>query len=284
MFSDDESRYRREVGSLDRFVHTRGLALAGGPLRARIFRCNIASYGVLGVLLLANGAFHGLASDLRSIIPFLGIATGLTVATGIRTAMMQRSLPAPATDVRLSPDAMRLLQRLVEHLEGWSFYGRRGRKRMRKALLKGLALPNSHGRRCEDLLSPAAFTVLENAAREYNRIAAALAAPDNSPTLRRMAPSIRASAEEAMAEILQLAALLDEFPEGVTPARAAAARTEELRTLAAELDRLQNLVSPPAFVNGGSRIQGVLEELRADRIAREELREDDPQTLRIRRE
>ena len=283
MFSDEELPYRREVGSLDRFVHTRGLALAGGALRARIFRCNIGSYGMLSVLLLANGFFQARGLPVH-LLPVLCVAAGFTVAAGIRSVVMQRSLPAPATDVRLPPDAMRLLQRLVEHLEGWSFYGRRGRRRMRKALARGLVLPNSHGRRCEDILSPAAFTVLENAAREYNRVAAALAAPDDSPTLRRMAPSIRASTEEAMAEILQLAALLDEYPESATPAQAAAARTEELRTLAAELDRIQGAAPPPAFLNGGSRLQGVLEELRADRIAREELREDAPQTLRIRRQ
>jgi hypothetical protein len=281
MFPDSEVTPRREVGSLDRFVHTRGLELAGSVLRGRMARATHGSWMLHAalVVVLINALRHGPGVSVpRGILLGLAILISIQVVTWIRTALMERALPASTGDGKLTPEAMRLLQRLVEHLEGWSFTRRHERKKIRRAI----RLPSTHGRRCEDVLSPNAFAVLESAAWEYNRVRAALATPDESPTLRRLAPGIRAAAEEAIAEVLHAASLLEQFPESGAPAQAAAARTAELRSLADELDRIRTTTPSLTLLSGASRIQGVLDELRADRLAREELRDEQP--LRSRRE
>jgi chromosome condensin MukBEF ATPase and DNA-binding subunit MukB len=139
------------------------------------------------------------------------------------------------------------------------------------------AIRIAHGRRSEDVLSPDAFSLLERAAHEANRIYGALAA-ENSPgnsTLARLAPAIYSAADETMAEMLELAAQFERYPENGAQVRAQGQRRiDELKALADQAERLHATVDSSATdAPQVSRIQAVLRELHADAQARVELQQ-----------
>jgi hypothetical protein len=264
----------RQISSLDRFVNGRGPVFAGVTDDSRrILALGFVGgfYAVMGVGLVASGLMH---SGAAQVIPGLSFLTCGTVVTGVREWLRRRPNAEMTCHAPVTPEARALLRSLIAHLNGWAFGPRMRRLRLRRAMRRGL-LRSMHDRRCEDVLSPAAFRVLDDAARELNRIGGALALdqPPAGSTLGEMAPNIRAAADEAMAEILHDAALLDRYPEG-------AARLEEqarqriagLRTLADHVQRLQSTGDVPLQAGtSASRIENVLEQLRADEQARAEL-------------
>jgi hypothetical protein len=268
----------REFSSLDRFVNRRAPVLMGIIDESRrIFVLGIVAgvYSALGLSLgvgaLASGnPPQALALAIQGAV-FLG---GAGVITGIRAWLKQHVKDQPASHVRLTPEARALVHSLIAHIEGWAFGWRRRRIRLRRAIRRGL-LRSRHDRRSEDVLSPRVFHLLERAAAEYNRIygALALGAPHDNATLDRLAPNIRAATDEAMAEILHAGALLEKFPEsGAHVETEARAHVEDLKELADQTERLQASNDPlPAIEASASRIHSVLEELRSDQRAREEL-------------
>jgi hypothetical protein len=268
----------REISSLDRFVNSRAPLLMGivsDHVTRRALAAIAGAYAAAGVaqltiaLTVAHG--HALAPMLAGSLFFVGGG----VLAGVSGWMKRRLKAHQVVDVKLTPEARTLLRSLLTHLEGWPFSRRRRRFRYRRAMRRGL-LRSRHDRRCEDALAPPVFQLLEAAAAEYNRTYAALALGDpvRNATLERLAPNIRAAIDEAMAEILHDAALLDKFPEAGSPLEAQArGRIAELKELADQVARLgPSAEAPRALGEGSSRIRDVLGELRADERAREELR------------
>jgi hypothetical protein len=269
----------REVGSLDRFVNARAPVLAGvidDSQRVLGMTIVAAVYGAvgLGCLFGALAAVPG-GHALELAIEGAGLLTFSGAFAIARNWVKRRVTAEYTTHVRLTPEARKLVRTLITHLEGWTGSRRRRRRRLRHAMKRGL-LRVLHDRRCEDVLSPEAFRLLESAAREYNRIYGSLAAdrPTRNATIEKLAPNIIAATDEAMAEILHAGALVDRFPESGSRWEAqTAGRVEELRELADQVERLQNSASPSAALTEGvSRLQEVLAELRAVEQAREELR------------
>jgi hypothetical protein len=273
----------REVGCLDRFVNARAPVLAGViDDSRRILGMGIAAgvYGVMGLgsligaLAAAISARHG-AAVVPLVFQGAVFLMGSGVFAGARAWIKRCVKVEHTTQVRLTPEAKKLVRTLITHLEGWPGGRRRRRRRLRRAMKRGL-LRALHDRRCEDVLSPEAFRLLESAAREYNRIYGTLAADNQgrNPTLEKLGPNIYAATDEAMAEILHAAALVDRFPEsGARWESQTSGRVEELRELADQVERLQNAAPAPAALgSGASRLQDVLGELRAVEQACEELR------------
>jgi hypothetical protein len=268
----------REVGSLDRFITTRAPALAGWiDPRRRVRALGIVSgaYGVIGIgsligALAAGGGPPSLALFGQSVL-FLA---GSGIIAGVRSWLKQRAGAETALPIPLTPEAKELVRSLVTHLEGWPLGRRRLRHRLRRLMQQGVTR-TAHDRRCEDVLSPEAFALLESAAHAANRVYGALAAEDcpANSTLARLAPTIYAAADETMAEMLDLAARCDRYPESGAQAQGQS-QIEELNALADRVERLQATVdSAETAAPDVSRIQAVLKELHADERAREELQQ-----------
>ena len=270
----------REVGSLDRFIITRAPTLAGWvDPRRRIRALGIVSgaYGVVGIgsligALTAGGGTPSLALLGQSVL-FL---SGSGIIAGVRSWLKERAGAETALPIMLTPEAKALVRSLVTHLEGWPLGPRLRRRRLRRMMQQGVAR-TAHDRRSEDLLSSEAFALLESAASEANRIYGTLAfegAPANS-TLARLAPTIYAAADEALAEILDLAARCERYPETGAQVRAQAqSGIEELKALAERVERLQATMDTAERTDTEvSRIQTVLKDLHADEQAREELQQ-----------
>jgi hypothetical protein len=268
----------REISSLDRFVNARAplvLGIVSDAFTRRALAAIAGAYAAGGIanltiaLTVAHG--HALAPVLAGALFFAGGG----VLAGVSVWMKRRLKAHQIADVRLTREAQTLLRSLLTHLEGWPFGRRRRRFRYRRAMRRGL-LRSRHDRRCEDVLAPRVFQLLDAAAAQYNRTYAALALDDpaRNATLEKLAPNIRAAIDEAMAEILHHAALLDKFPEAGSPLEAQAqGRIAELKDLADQVARLgPSAEAPRALGEGSSRLQDVLGELRADERAREELR------------
>src|SRR5438067_3367061 len=181
-----------EQTSLDRFVCGRGAAIIlRAPSCIGWWRIVAVANLMIGLLFLALPVVTHNLWQLLLPIPFFGSGIGMAALA----AHLRRSLSggvAPA--VHLTPEAGRLLDELSWHTEsGW---GRR--------------TPS-----CREALAPGTFEILEEAARHYNRAHAAVAIGSGtaSPPLARLGPDIRAVADEAMAELLHAAALMEKYPE-----------------------------------------------------------------------
>jgi hypothetical protein len=127
-----------------------------------------------------------------------------------------------------------------------------------------------------EFLTDPAFELLDRAAIEYNRIAGCLETgrATGSATLIKVAPSVLQAADEAMADVLHQASVLDRYPESHEAATLAA--EDEIRLLRETADRVEDLsIAPPdgARTTAASRLEGVLEDLRFEQLARSELRE-----------
>lgn len=124
-------------------------------------------------------------------------------------------------------------------------------------------------------------SLLEDAAREYNRTAGYVDSAGDSDSLRRLGPSIMGGADEAMAGFLHRLAQTSEFPESARPSEAAlTAHVEKLRELADRVEALRMQQEQPAEDSGElSKLTGVLEELRLEQLAMTELSQTEPEPL-----
>jgi hypothetical protein len=265
----------RELSSLDRFLTNRAPILAGIVNDARtlaILRIVGAVYGAVGLASLAAAPLTSQDVFAAMAVPFLACAATMVGITAVVRARLRLDSSSQA---RLSREAAQLVRQLLSHLHGWPLTRRMRRLRFRRLMGKGI-LRSMHDRRSEDVLTPEAFRVLEAAAREFNRIHAALGSPGSRPSaLERLAPNVRAAADETMAELLHVGAVLNSLPEASGAHEdSLQARIAELRELAERTESLGASVAAPSVAaeGSGTRIQELLAGLRAEEEAREELR------------
>jgi hypothetical protein len=121
-------------------------------------------------------------------------------------------------------------------------------------------------------LNPVAFEMLDKAAFQYNRVAGILGT--GHPEVARFGPTIKAAADQAMADVFHVGYLLDAFPESQSTAMAKA--DQEIAAFTELADRLESMQKQPALgaevaSPTSSPISNVLEELRLDQLARAEL-------------
>lgn len=272
-----------EITSLDRFViqHLPGMSgLSAEAFAGRALRIMSLSYGATGLLMAAIGviaSLGGARDALWTLIPagVLGFTSAFTASLG--TVLRWRAKEGRPATVRLTPEASELSRRLMQHLAGTFFFRHpklRHVRRVRSHNLPGML----QDRRSEDELSQAAFRLLDAAAFQYNRIYGLLALSSHETsadgtTLDRLGPSIRAAAEETMAELLHVAAMIERSPETTDALETEGQeRIRELQELAGEVDRLRAATqSSTAQLEGPTRIRSILDELRAEQAARADL-------------
>jgi hypothetical protein len=280
----------REVSSLDRFVTTRGPILAdivSDSRRLLVMTILSTLYGVVGTGFIAGAAAGGDAVLPLAITGGICLATGGLVG-GIRAWLKFRLKPEQTTRAELTAEAKELLCALIDHVQGRTF-GRGRRRRLREAMRRGITNP-ARTQRSEDLLAPEAFRLLDSAASQYNRILGVIdgGIQEGRDGLTRFSPDILAAADTTMAQLLDAAVLLNRLPETARRLEAEVhSRVQELTELADEVERLRtSIVSSPTLAEGVSPVRHVLEELRADQRARDELRrswaEPEEQQLEVR--
>jgi hypothetical protein len=258
----------RGDSALDRFLNEQRVPFVGGPAN----RGGVLGFGIAAAAQAGVGATLLIASVATGEEPWAAIVGGVLLGVGGALGSVAAWLATPRSTerggrIRLSREAGELLRGLYQQLDQWG---------------------GSRRRRARDLLTPAAFDLLEDAAREYNRTVGALAIAETTGGggLARLAPGIRAAADEAMVEILHAAALVNRYPESASPQEAQAqARAGELRELADRVEQLQSESAPAPAVEPVSRVREVLEALEHEETARRELRmaDEDPQTQALRR-
>jgi hypothetical protein len=263
----------QEASSLDRFINTRGAALAGfgdTPERRRRLLLAGGIQAATGLAILVAGLFGG-----GDMLVGLGMAGAVAMGNGAllaTIATLRFRDRGTEEEVALTPEARELLHRLVTHLGGW-WAGRRHRRGLRRAARRGYLTASPTGR-CADVLSPPAYELLDRTAFQYNRISGALEAARTSGggPVAQLAPEIRAAANEAMAAALHEAALLDRYPETAeSRSGPAGVRVEELDRLAEHVERLGAAGADATLGEAPSRVRTLLDRLQQDEIARAEL-------------
>lgn len=281
----------REVSSLDRFVITRAPVLAGivdDSGRLLVMAILSTVYAIAGAAFVAGAAVLPAAALPLALNGGFFLATGGLLG-GIRFWLKSRLKPEHTTRTELTTEARELLCDLIAHVQGWPFGRHMRRRLLRRAMRRGTTDP-ARSQRCEDVLSPEAFRLLESAALQYNRIFGVVGAgaQPGSDAFARFGPEILAAADATMAQILDAAALVNRLPETAPRLEAELqSRVQELTELAGEVERLQGAsMSSPALAEDASPVRRVLEDLRADQLAREELRrsrtEPEPQQIELR--
>lgn len=187
--------------------------------------------------------------------------------------------------IMLTPEARILLVNLSHHIRGWGSPWKASSPHNMAGVGMGSHLSaaprQDYGRRSPVRRSLATIAGqveldgLEQAAHEYNRIAGVLAAGSSgSAMLAKMSQRVTRAADEVMADALHQAALVAKYPEGASAARQKlTSLTDNLRELADRIERVSNeQTSITDKVAYRSSIDDVLDELRMEQVARDELR------------
>lgn len=251
--------------------------------------------GMVGALMLAIAAVFILTSLFTGAPQASAGALGPMIGGIVNVLLWKRFhgrfKPALEVNAELTPEARAFMAQLMQEVYGWpypwgsveahnpfsgegSYQSPHERRRERRAWRRMYAA-GSWGKRqrsARDCLNPAAFEVLDRAAAEHNRISGIL--ETGHPELARYASSIRAAADQAMADVFQWAQIVENYPEsGQAPQEKAEAEISALHELGDRLLTIQSqqpleIDQPKPRPNA---INAVLEELRLDQLAREEL-------------
>lgn len=261
--------------SLDRFIQNRavmGLGLLGRGVYApqMILGAGLTLLGLGFLVAPLFGASPEAAA--ASVGPMLAGLINLGTGAVFRRRMKHQ---VPVT-WSLSPEAKALLWRLYRRTsigqrlvtsDGFTFGGRRRRRR-------ALRHARWYGWESSAPIDPKVLDVLEEAAAAFNKVQGTIeSVGKNNPSLTKMTPAILTASDEAMAEILHHAAMASKFPEssesvfGLIQQRIASLKElgERMEDMAGQDSGGTNKATY------SSPIDGVLEDLKLEQLARYEL-------------
>lgn len=266
---------RKQPSSIDRFFWTRGVGLFGyvrNPMALGFLIASISTLGLGGIMLGVSAASSG-----RMPI-WVGIANILVAVVfgGISFWAGRRAKNIPTTEVRLSSQARSLLTRIGQHI-GWHDTSHDWDWASGQA---GNFLANLFGgKTASNVIAAPAAVLLEGACQEYNRVWGLLKIAEGSTgRAKQLVPQMRVAADEAMISILNQVSLLDKAPETHSTISAQVGQQSgKLKELA---DHLDVLLSEPSSIAdrlvSSNVMDGVLDNLRMERIAQEELKDFNP--------
>lgn len=258
---DDQLR----PSALDLFLWQRGGKIHGGGIRGMKFGFGIAGGVNLGfglIFLALTTRQPGLIVP-ASIMGFIGL--GFLIATGFLFAKYRNR----DNEVRLTKEGSQLLYRLVNHvgyMNPHQYSGTRyGSPWHRLWGIKTAA----------NMLSEQGFDILESAAAQYVRINAQVELDASGlKRLSRTSGAIRLAAEETMITLINQVALLEQHPESL--GAIADIAKKEIAKMVELGDRIEQSITGEDSLlgmhRGGSAIDGVLENLRMEQDALDEIR------------
>lgn len=251
--------------ALDLFIWQRGSKIHGGGIRGMKLGFGIAGsvnlgFGVLFLALTAKQPGFIVPAGIMGAIGF-----GFLIATGFLFAKYR----GKDTEVRLTKEGSQLLFRLLNHVGYMNPHQYSGTR-------YGSPWHRIWGiKTASNILSTQGFEILESAAAQYVRINAQVELDSNSlKRLSRTSGAIRLAAEEAMITLINQVALLEQHPESL--GSIAELAKKEIAKMVELGDRIEQSISGEDSLlgmhRGGSAIDGVLENLRMEQEALDEIR------------
>lgn len=263
---------RRQPSSIDRFFWARGVGLFGYVRNAMALGFLIASVSTLGLGLCMGAISLASSGKMPNIVPIANFAVAL-VFGAISFSAGRKGRNLPATEVRLSSQARGLLTRIGQHIgwhdtsHDWDWASN----------IAGGVIQSFFGQKtAANVISAPAARLLDEACHEYNRVWGLLKIADSATgRIKQMTPQVRVAADEAIISVLNQVALLDKSPETVNAISSQVSiQTNKLRELANHFEAMLNEPSSLADRLVSSNVMdGVLDNLRMERIAHEELRD-----------
>ena len=284
-----------DESSLDRYLESQaGLMLSHASLRRGLMIMGAIGSMMLIVALLI--VFAAVGSGQPAVMAgAIGPGIAGFVNLVLSRVLRARTKPGLEVNANLTPEARSFMANLMKEVYGWprawgaiepkriweskdlNEFDRRQNKferhRERHAWSR-MIQSGSWGKRqrqSKECLQASAFDALDKAAFQYNRIAGALAS--GHPEMSRLAPTVKAAADQSMADMFHVGYLLDAYPESQSSAQAKA--DQEIAALTELANRLESIQQVPASqelaLSKPSPIKSVLEELRLDQLARAEL-------------
>jgi|GEM_PF-2091732 len=285
-----------EQSSIQRFLTNRASQILVGSYQRAGSTAQIAIGAaclVIGAGLLVAGILTGIEGiQLGSIGPFVAGAINLVVGLTMRRRFTQTQV-----EVRLSTEARGFLWNLMRqtnsgwhhghrhhHFHGWHQatrwtnwlpnQGPNGTQNPGASFLTQLGkqwgfVPKTP----KDLLPKELHDLLDVACFHYNRVFGLLESGKSDSGLSKVAATARSGADEALFAILHHAATMHRYPETVS----AASRDceEKIRALKELADGLEHIQTRPVSISDRlgytSAMDSALEEIRLERLAREEL-------------
>jgi len=263
---------KRQPSSIDRFFWTRGVGLFGyvrNPMALGFLIASISTFGLGASLTAISLASSGKMPLIVGVINCIVAA----IFGGISFWAGRRAKNIPTTEVRLSSQARALLTRIGGHI-GWhdtshDWDWATGQTGSFLASLFG-------NKTASNVMAAPAAALFDKACFEYNRVWGLLKIAEGSTgRAKQLVPQMRVAADEAMISILNQVSLLDKSPEtqGTISAQVGQ-QSAKLKELA---DHLEGMLSEPATLAdrlvSSNVMDGVLDNLRMERIANEELRD-----------
>lgn len=276
-----------EETSLDRYLETR----AGYVLGHLSARHGLKVMGFVGVAMLLVGMVFMVIALATGAYDVIAGGIGPTIAGLVNLILSQtlkhRAKPAIEVNAELTPQARTFLAELMRDVYDWPYawgandpshiwsdptpVGRIRRKRERRAWRRMFGARSWGVRQhsAKEELNPAAFEALNAGAFQYNRIAGVLEA--SNPALAKFVPTVRAAADQAMADLFHVTSAMDRYPETAETHQPEADKLiASLAELAERVESLQK-TSAAGALSGTNPIESVLEELRLEQLARSEL-------------
>jgi hypothetical protein len=268
------------MGSLERWVRTRGVQFAGTEYSKRAFNFQVG----VGVVCLAGGVVFAAAVpilgwDWHDMLAGLGPGIAGLTNLIVPLALRKRFEAMRPVAVPLSAEARGVLRALNRKFLGrahpwaWDYsYWQEEKQAWSGANNWGWG-PNPI-RAAQPELTSGVLEVLEMAAFQCNRISAILATASGSQSaIARLSGKVSRASDEGMAEILNLCGMMGAYPEGVEAVQLRLdGAIEDIRELG---DRVQALAATePTFTERLATRTGlhdVLDELRLEQAARSEL-------------
>lgn len=288
-----------DQSSIHRFLQNRASQIVAGNYGRQAFGWHIgigAALCALSVGLFIGGLASGIAGLMFGAIgPLIGGGINLGIGLALRRKLQQ----AP-NEPRLSPEARAFIIDLMKQTHtGWNSghgYGAiwNGKTSQQPAnpLSNGETIFHQLGKHwgmipktAKDVLPKPLHDVLEVSCHHYNRVFGILEGARGDSTFAKIAQTAKSGADEAIFAVLHHAATMHRFPETISSASRDC--EEKIRALKELADGLETMQTRPAPISDrlgySSAMDSALEEVRLERLAREELsRPDETQHLRER--
>lgn len=273
-----------EQSSLDRYLLNNGHRLLGLPTTEAGAKFQ-TSFGAIFTLVSLAVMPLSFIYGWQLAVSMLGPLIAGVVNFFVGWSLLKRTRRPESARVDLSPEAKQLLANLLKQMGGWRIawsqqprsvdanpwsmlYEQRGTG----AWAHNPPVPNKSSK---DILNERAFALLEDAARECNRIQACIAGGTNTAVQKR-ATDVAAASDEGMGHVLQQASLLDRFPESGQAVETSA--RQQIVALKEIADRLEALHTREPLLTdrlgSSSAMDRVLDDLRLETLARQELTHD----------
>lgn len=251
--------------ALDLFIWQRGSRIHGGGIRGMKL-----GFGIAGGVNLGFGViFLALTSKQPGFIVPAAIMGSIGAGFLIATAFLFAKYKNRDNEVRLTKEGGQLLFKLVNHVGYMNPYQYSTHK-------YGSAWHKIWGiKTASNILSKQGFEILETAAGQHLRIHAQLELDSHAgKKLSRSSGAIRLATEETMITLINQVALLEHHPESLGSIGDVAKK--EIAKLTELADRVEQSVTGEDSLlgmhRGGSTIDGVLENLRMEQEALDEIR------------